>query len=119
MTMTQYGWTILVQARLKPKAFLLQCSSTESKLSGHRRVWLTVWHRPAQASAFVCGEGFFGARRWWSQSRPRGDVMTMMSGYSDDAFLFNGVCVFLLGLPSLPVCHVFCEHLTVLRSVFR
>lgn len=43
--------------------FLLQCSSTESKLPGRRRVWLTVWHRPTQAStlplggvcAFLCG----------------------------------------------------------------
>ena len=60
MTMTRDGWPVLALAWRKPNAFLMQCPSTESELASRRRVWLTVWHRPTQASTLVCGGGFFG-----------------------------------------------------------
>ena len=62
-TMTQGGWSVLALARRRLSAYYLQCSLTESELPGSRRVRLTVWHRPVQASAFACGEGYFGGRR--------------------------------------------------------
>jgi hypothetical protein len=112
VTMTRDEWSALALARRKPNAFPLQCSSTESELPVCRRVWLTVWHRPAQGSTLVCSEGFFGGRRWWSRSRPRRGVMTMTPGYNlDDAFLLGGVCAFLCGLPGRPVCLAFAGQL--------
>ena len=61
VTMIYDRWSVVVLARRKVNAFFLLCSSTESELSGGRRVWLTVWHRPVQALTLACGEGFFGA----------------------------------------------------------
>jgi hypothetical protein len=108
MTMTRDGWSVPVLARRRPSAFPLQCSLIESELPGRRRIWWTVWHRPAQASALVCGEGYIGGRRWWSRSRPRGVVMTMTPDCNlDGAFLLDGVCAFLCGLPGHLVCLIF------------
>ena len=106
MTMTRAGWSALALARRKPNAFPLGCSSIESELSGRQRVWLTVWHQSAQASTLVCGEGFFGGRRWWNRSRPRGGVMTPGCNLKG-AFLLGGVCAFLCRLAGRHVCLVF------------
>ena len=92
--------------------FLLQCSSIESEPPGRRRVRWTVWHWLAHASVLVCDRGYIGGRRWWSQSRPHGVVMTMTPDCNlDDALLLDGVCAFLCGLSGRPVGLVFADVL--------